>query len=62
VAGRLHDDVAGKAEMVAQRVELLARGVAGRIFAFGRVRIFAARSEHVAMRVDGAGGHLEARL
>ena len=58
VAGGLDHDVAGKAEMVAQRVELLPRRIAGRVFALRRVTVFGARAEHMAVRVHGAGRQL----
>ena len=59
VAGGLHHDVAGEAEMVAQRVELLLRRIAGRVFALRRERKFGARAEHMAVRVHRACRHLE---
>src|SRR5207244_11663875 len=62
VAGGLHDDVPGEAEVVAQRVELLLRCVAGRVLALRRVGELRARSEHVTMRIHAAGRHLELRL
>ncbi len=48
--------------MVAQREELSLAGVAGRVFALGRVRELGAGAEHVAMRVDRAGRQREAGL
>ena len=57
VAGRLNDDVAGETQMIAQREQFRLAGVAGRVFALGRVRELGPRSEHVAMRVDAAGGY-----
>ena len=62
VAGRLHHHIAGKAEMVAQRIELLVRRVAGRVFALRRKRKFGAGAEHMAMRIDRARRQLKARL
>ena len=53
VAGRLHDDVAIETEMVAQREQLRLAGVAGRVFALGRVGELSARPEHMAMGVNG---------
>jgi hypothetical protein len=60
MTGRLHDDVARKTEMVAQRKQLLLRRIAGRVFALRHIGKFGAGAEHMAMCVDGAGRHLEA--
>ncbi len=54
MTGRLHDDVAVESEAIAQREQLRLAGVAGGVFAFGRVGELGPRSEHMAMRVDGA--------
>jgi hypothetical protein len=62
MAGRLHDDIARKAEMIAQREQLRLRRIAWSIFALGRVWKLAARAEYVTVRVDAARRHLEARL
>ena len=62
VAGGLHDHVARKTQVVAQRKELRLGGVAGRVLALGRVGELGAGAEHVAVRVHRAGRHLEGRL
>ena len=62
VTRRLHDHVARDAEMVAQRVELMLRRIARRVFPLRRVRKLRARTEHMAMRVNGAGRQLEPGL
>ena len=62
VAGGLHHHVAGKTEVIAQRIELLPGCVAGGIFALGRVGELGARTEHMTMRVDYAGRQLEPRF
>src|SRR6476661_6727970 len=62
MAGSLHDDVARKAEMVAQCKQLLPAGVAWSVLPLWRVGIFRGRAEDVAVRVDGARGELELRL
>ncbi len=62
VAGRLHDHVAREAEVIAQREQLRLRGVAGRVFALGRIGEFGARPEDMAMRIDRAFRQDEARL
>ncbi len=62
MAGRLHDHVARKAEMIAQGVELLFGSIAGRVFALRRKGEFRSGTEHVAMRVHGASRHLESGL
>ena len=62
VAGGLHDDVAGKAQVVAQGKKLGCAGIAGRVFALGRKGKLAAGAEDVAVRVHRAGGQLELRL
>src|SRR5208282_1265353 len=61
VAGRLNDDVAGKAQVIAEREELRLARVAGRVLALGRVREFGAGAEHVAMRIGAARRDPEAR-
>ena len=62
VAGRLHNDVAGKAEVIAQGEQLRLARVAWRVLALGGIGEFGPRAEHVAMRVDAAGRQGEARL
>src|ERR1700722_16392440 len=54
MTSRLHDDVAIEAETVAQSEQLRLAGVAGGVFALGRVRELGSGSEHMAMRVDGS--------
>src|SRR5690606_23863507 len=54
VAGGLHDDVAGEAEIVAQPEQLLLRRIAGRVFPLRRVREEMRRAENMAMRIDRA--------
>src|SRR5262245_35638326 len=54
VARRLHDHVLVEAEKVAQREQLFLGCVARRVFALGRVGKFAFRTEHMAVRIDGA--------
>ena len=54
VTGRLDDDVLVEAEMVAQREQLVLRGVARRVLALRRVGKLVAGPEDVAMRIDGA--------
>jgi hypothetical protein len=54
VTGRLHDDIAGETEMIAQGKELGPRRIAGRILTLGRVREFDARTKDMTMRVDRA--------
>ena len=55
----LHDHVACKAQVVAQRVQLVLAGVAGRVLALGRVGELGTGAEHVAMGIHGACWHLE---
>src|SRR6185312_3024323 len=61
VTGRLHDHVAGEAEMIAEREQLRLAGVAGGVFALGRIREPGPRPEHMAMRVDSPRGKRKAR-
>src|SRR5882757_1668464 len=62
VAGCLHDYIACKAQMVAQRIELLPRRIARRVLSFRSVGVFGTRTEHVAVRINGVRGYPEARL
>jgi hypothetical protein len=59
---RLHDHVAREAEMIAQRKQLVLRGVARRVLALRRERKGVAGAEHVAVRIHRAFGQFEARL
>jgi len=61
VAGCLDDDVAGETEPVAQREQLLARGIAGRVFALGREREALAGTENMTMGIDGPRRQAELR-
>ena len=54
VAARLHDDVACKAEPVAQREQHLGSGILRQIFRLGAERELRHRAEDMAMRVDRA--------
>src|SRR5208282_2601231 len=62
VARRLDDDVARKAEMIAQGKQLRLARVARRVLALGRIRKLGAWPEHVAMRVDAAERKRKSRL
>ena len=62
VAGGLHDHVAGKAQVVAQRKQLVLAGIAGRVLALGRVRKLRAGAEHMAVGVHRTCGQLKAGL
>src|SRR5690606_18664094 len=62
VAGGLHDDIAGEAEIVAQPEQRLLRRIAGRVFPLRRVREEMRRAENMAMRIDRAGRRLKGRL
>ena len=62
VAGRLDDDVALEAEIIAQFEQLLLRRVAGRVFAFRRVGEFVGGAEDMAMRIHGTGMRHESRF
>src|SRR6185437_6942078 len=55
VARCLDDDVTLESEKIAQRPEMLLRGVAGGVFALRRVRKLLTGAEHMAMRIDRAG-------
>ena len=52
VAAGLHDHVAGQAQMVAKREQLVLAGISGGVFALGRKGKFRGRAEDMAMRVD----------
>ena len=56
VAGGLHNHVAGKAQVVAQRKQLILGRIAGRVLALGCKRELDARAKHMAMGVYAAGG------
>ena len=62
VAGGLHDDVAREAQVIAQREQLRLARVAGRVLPLGREGKLRPGTEHVAMRVHGAGRRQEPRL
>src|SRR4029453_2575842 len=59
--GPRSEEVGGEPEPIAQREELLLRRVTRRVLPLGRVRKHVSWSEHVAMCVHGAFGHLERR-
>jgi hypothetical protein len=61
VAGGLDDDVLVEAQSIAQREELLLRGIRWRVLAFGRVRKHVARPEDVAMCIHRSRRDLERR-
>jgi hypothetical protein len=54
VTGRLHDNVAGESEVIAQSEELRLARVARGVLALGNVRELGPGAEDVAMRVDAA--------
>ena len=60
VTGRLHDDVAREAEVIAQGKELFLRGITRRVFARLRKGEFGRGPENVAMRIHRARRYLEA--
>jgi hypothetical protein len=60
VAGGLHDHVFVKAQVVAQREQLVFRRVARRVFPLRRIGKLRARAEHMAVRIHRTGGQLEA--
>src|SRR6516164_8339326 len=62
MAGRLHDHIPRESKMITQRVKLPPGCVAGRVFALRCIRILRARTEDMAMRVNGAARHLEVWL
>src|SRR5690606_11726107 len=62
MAGGLHDDVSREAQKIAQREQLLRRGIARRIFPLRRIWKHRAGAEDMAMRVHRARWRLEARL
>ena len=59
MTGALDDHVALEAQEVAQRKELLLGSVGGRVLALRRIGKHVARTEHMAMRIHGAGRQLE---
>jgi hypothetical protein len=62
VAGGLHNHIACKAKVVAQREQLMFGRIARRIFAFRRVGKSGGRPEDVTMRVDRTLRRRETRL
>ena len=60
VASGLHHHVTRKAQLVAQRKQLVFAGVAWCVLALRRKGKLLARTKHVAVRIYRAGGHLKA--
>ena len=61
VAARLDNDIAGKAEMIAQRKKLFGASILGIVLGLGAEREIGFGSEDMAMRVDSAGRRHESR-